>query len=257
MEYGHILVRQEQRVGIVQFNRPQALNALNREMMAEVMDALEQFDADPEIGCLMVTGNARAFAAGADIKEMAQATPVDMLNNPFIDYWDRLRRLARPLVAAVSGFALGGGCEFALACDMIVASESAQFGQPEINLGVIPGAGGTQRLTRAVGKAMAMEMILADRRLSADEAVHYGLANKVVPVESYLDEAIRFAAPIAARAPVALRMAKEAINAAYETTLQAGLAYERRLFYLLFSTEDQKEGMDAFVNKRRASWQGR
>ena len=257
MEYANILVRQEQGVGIVQFNRPKALNALNREMMAEVMHALEQFDADPEIGCLLVTGSERAFAAGADIKEMAQATPVDMLNNPFIDYWDRLRRLAKPLVAAVSGFALGGGCEFAMACDMIIASESAQFGQPEINLGVIPGAGGTQRLTRAVGKAIAMEMILADRRLSADEAVRYGLANRVVPVESYLDEAIRFAATIAAQAPVAARLAKEAINAAFETSLQAGLAHERRLFYLLFSTEDQKEGMDAFVNKRRAAWQGR
>ena len=257
MEYANILVRQEQGVGLVQFNRPKALNALNREMMAEVMHALEQFDADPEIGCLLVTGNERAFAAGADIKEMAQATPVDMLNNPFIDYWDRLRRLAKPLVAAVSGFALGGGCEFAMACDMIIASESAQFGQPEINLGVIPGAGGTQRLTRAVGKAIAMEMILADRRLSADEAVRYGLANRVVPVESYLDEAIRFAATIAAQAPVAARLAKEAINAAFETSLQAGLAHERRLFYLLFSTEDQKEGMDAFVNKRRAAWQGR
>jgi|SRR5690606_17660155 len=257
MEYANILVRQEQGVGLVQFNRPKALNALNREMMAEVMHALEQFDADPEIGCLLVTGSERAFAAGADIKEMAQATPVDMLNNPFIDYWDRLRRLAKPLVAAVSGFALGGGCEFAMACDMIIASESAQFGQPEINLGVIPGAGGTQRLTRAVGKAIAMEMILADRRLSADEAVRYGLANRVVPVESYLDEAIRFAATIAAQAPVAARLAKEAINAAFETSLQAGLAHERRLFYLLFSTEDQKEGMDAFVNKRRAAWQGR
>lgn len=257
MEYENIVVRSEQGIGIVQFNRPNALNALNREMMAEVLDALEQFDADPEIGCLLVTGNDRAFAAGADIKEMAQATPADMLNNPFIDYWDRLRRLAKPLVAAVSGYALGGGCEFAMACDMIVASESAQFGQPEINLGVIPGAGGTQRLTRAVGKALAMEVILAGRRLSAAEAVQYGLANKVVPVESYLDEAIRFAAPIAAQAPIAARMAKEAINAAFETPLQSGLAHERRLFYLLFSTEDQKEGMDAFINKRRATWQGR
>jgi enoyl-CoA hydratase len=257
MEYEYILVRQEQKVGIVQFNRPKALNALNRDMMAEALHALEQFDGDPEIGCLLVTGNERAFAAGADIKEMAEATPVAMLNNPFIDYWDRLRRLSKPLVAAVSGFALGGGCELAMACDMIVASESAQFGQPEINLGVIPGAGGTQRLTRAVGKALAMEMILAGRRLSADEAVRYGLANKVAPVESYLDEAIRFAATIAAQAPIAARMAKEAINAAFETSLQAGLAHERRLFYLLFSTEDQKEGMDAFVNKRKADWQGR
>lgn len=257
MAYENILTRTEEGVGIVQFNRPRALNALNREMMAEVMDALEAFDVDDEIGCLVVTGNERAFAAGADIKEMAGAMPVDMLNNPFIDFWDRLQRIGKPIVAAVSGYILGGGCEFAMACDMIVASESAQFGQPEINLGVIPGAGGTQRLTRAVGKALAMEMILNDRRLSADEAVSFGLANRVVPVETYLDEAIRFAAEIAARAPVAVRMAKEAINAAYEMPLQAGLAHERRLFYLLFSTEDQKEGMDAFVNKRPAEWQGK
>ena len=257
MAYENILTRTEKGVGIVQFNRPRALNALNREMMAEVLDALEAFDVDDEIGCLVVTGNERAFAAGADIKEMAGAMPVDMLNNPFIDFWDRLQRIAKPIVAAVSGYVLGGGCEFAMACDMIVASESAQFGQPEINLGVIPGAGGTQRLTRAVGKALAMEMILNDRRLSADEAVRFGLANKVVPAESYLDEAVRFAAEIAARAPVAVRMAKEAINAAYEMPLQAGLAHERRLFYLLFSTEDQKEGMDAFVSKRPAEWQGR
>ena len=257
MDYEHILTRIEDGVGIVQFNRPRALNALNRQLMDEVMEALETFDADEEIGCLLVTGNERAFAAGADIKEMAEAMPVDMLNNPFIDYWDRLQRIGKPIVAAVSGYALGGGCEFAMACDMIIASESAEFGQPEINLGVIPGAGGTQRLTRAVGKALAMEMVLNDRRLSAEEAVRYGLANKVVPVESYLEEAIRFGAEIAARAPVALRMAKEAINAAFEMNLQAGLAHERRLFYLLFSTEDQKEGMDAFVNKRPAAWQGK
>jgi enoyl-CoA hydratase len=253
----YILIRKEDGVGIVQFNRPQALNALNRELMAEAIAALESFDNDDEVGCLIVTGNERAFAAGADIREMVRATPADMLDNPFIDYWDRLRRIRKPVIAAVSGYALGGGCEFAMACDMIIASESAQFGQPEINLGVIPGAGGTQRLTRAVGKALAMEIILNDRRLTAREAVHYGLANKVVPVESYLAEAIRFAAEIAARAPVAVRMAKEAINAAYETSLQAGLAHERRLFYLLFSTEDQKEGMEAFIEKRPAEWQGK
>ena len=252
-----ILTRKENGVGIVQFNRPQALNALNREMMAQVIDALEQHDSDPEVGCLLVTGNERAFAAGADIKQMAEASPVDMLDNPFIDYWDRLRRIRKPVVAAVSGYALGGGCEFAMACDMIVASESAQFGQPEINLGVIPGAGGTQRLARAVGKAIAMEMVLSDRRLSAEEAVRYGLANKIVPVETYLEEAIRFAGEIADRAPVALQMAKEAVNAAFEMPLQAGLAHERRLFYLLFGTEDQKEGMDAFINKRSPEWKGR
>jgi enoyl-CoA hydratase len=205
---------------------------------------------------MVVTGNQRAFAAGADIKEMAEARPVDMLDNPFIDYWDRLLRLSKPVIAAVSGFALGGGCEFAMACDMIIASDSAQFGQPEINLGVMPGAGGTQRLTRAVGKALAMEMVLNDRRLSADEALHYGLVNKVVPRETYLQEAMQFAAEIAARAPVAVRLAKEAVNAAFEMPLQPALAHERRLFYMLFSTRDQKEGMQAFIEKRPAEWQG-
>lgn len=256
MSYEYILTREEKGVGLVQLNRPRALNALNRDLMAEVIEALEHFDADHGIGCMVVTGNERAFAAGADIKEMAEARPVDMLDNPFIDYWDRLLRLSKPLIAAVSGFALGGGCEFAMACDMIVASDSAQFGQPEINLGVMPGAGGTQRLTRAVGKALAMEMVLNDRRLSADEALHYGLVNKVVPRETYLQEAMQMAAEIAARAPVAVRLAKEAVNAAFDMPLQAALAHERRLFYMLFSTRDQKEGMQAFIEKRPAEWQG-
>jgi enoyl-CoA hydratase len=255
--YENILTRQEGRVGIIQLNRPQALNALNRELMAEVVAALEAFDADESVGCLIITGNERAFAAGADIKQMASATPVTMLDNPFIDYWDRLRRINKPVIAAVSGFALGGGCELVMACDMIIASESAQFGQPEINLGVMPGAGGTQRMARAVGKTLAMEIVLNGRFLSAAEALHYGLANRVVPVELYLEEAIKFAAEIAARAPVALRLAKEAVNQAYEMPLQAGLAHERRLFYMLFATEDQKEGMDAFINKRPAQWQGK
>ncbi|MCO5199728.1 MAG: enoyl-CoA hydratase-related protein [Anaerolineae bacterium] len=257
MSYELIRTRVESGVGIVQFNRPKALNALNREMMAEVIDALEQYDVDDAVGCLLVTGDQRAFAAGADIKQMANATPVDMLANPFIDYWDRLRRISKPLVAATSGFVLGGGCEFAMACDMIIASESSRFGQPEINLGIIPGAGGTQRMTYAVGKALAMEIVLNGRFLSAEEALHYGLINRIVPVETYLDEAIKFCAEIAARAPVAVRMGKEAVNAAFETSLQAGLAHERRLFYMLFSTEDQKEGMDAFINKRQARWQGK
>lgn len=257
MSYEYILTRTEERVGIVQFNRPKALNALNRGLMSELMNALETFDADDSVGCLVVTGNEKAFAAGADIKEMATATPVAMLDNPFIDYWDRLRKIGKPVVAAVSGFALGGGCELAMACDMIVASESAKFGQPEINLGIIPGAGGTQRMTYAVGKALAMEIVLNGRFLSATEAQQVGLINRVVPTELYLEEAVKFAAEIAARAPVALRMAKEAVNAVFETPLQAGLAHERRLFYMLFSTEDQKEGMDAFINKRPASWQGK
>ena len=257
MSYEYILTRQEGRVGVVQFNRPKALNALNRGLMAELLDALEGFDGDNKVGCMVVTGNERAFAAGADIKEMATATPAGMLDNPFINYWDRLQRIGKPIIAAVSGFALGGGCELAMACDMIVASETAQFGQPEINLGIIPGAGGTQRLTRAVGKTLAMEMVLNGRFLSAEEAQQHGLVNHVVPVELYLDEAIKLAAEIAERAPVALRLAKEAINTAYEMTLQASLAHERRLFYMLFSTEDQKEGMDAFINKRKPDWQGK
>ena len=257
MSYEYILTRTIERVGVVQLNRPQAMNALNRGLMDETVAALAAFDADDQIGCLVLTGNERAFAAGADIKEMVSATPVDMLDNPFIDYWDQLRKLSKPLIAAVSGYALGGGCEMAMACDMIVASETARFGQPEINLGVMPGAGGTQRLTRAVGKALAMEMVLNGRLLTADEARHYGLVNRVVPVELYLEEAIKLASEIAARAPVALRLAKEAINAAYEMPLQAGLAHERRLFYLLFSTADQAEGMDAFINKRPAAWQGK
>ncbi len=257
MTYEYILTRAEDRVGVVQLNRPKALNALNKALMMELMDALEAYDADEEIGCMLVTGSAKAFAAGADIKEMADATPVAMLNNPFIDQWDRLAKLTKPVVAAVSGYALGGGCELAMACDMIVASESAKFGQPEINLGIIPGAGGTQRMTLAVGKAVALDMILNGRFLSAQEAQQFGLVNRVYPNESYLDDAMGFAAEIAARAPVALRLAKEAVNAVFEMPLQAGLDHERKLFYMLFSTEDQKEGMDAFVNKRKADWQGR
>ena len=257
MSHEFILTRIENRVGIVQLNRPKVLNALNRGLMAELMAAVEQFNDDAAVGAILITGNEKAFAAGADIKEMANASPVDMLDNPFIDYWDRLRKIGKPVIAAVSGFALGGGCELMMACDMVIASESAKLGQPEINLGVIPGAGGTQRLTKAVGKAVAMEMVLNGRFLTAHEAFHYGLVNRVVPTEVYLEEAIKFAAEIAARAPVALRMAKEAVNAAFEMSLQAGLAHERRLFYMLFSTEDQKEGMDAFVNKRKAAWKGK
>ena len=255
--YDNIITRVDERVGVAQLNRPKALNALNRELMTELMTALEAFDADPAIGCMVVTGSARAFAAGADIKEMAGATPARMMTGSFIDLWDRLQRIGKPVIAAVSGFALGGGCELAMACDMIVASETAQFGQPEINLGVIPGAGGTQRMTLAVGKALAMEMVLNGRYLSADEAQRYGLVNRVYPVEVYLEEAVRLANEIAARAPVALRLAKEAVNATFEMSLRAGLDHERRLFYLLFSTDDQKEGMDAFINKRPAQWSGR
>ena len=252
-----ILTRTEGRVGIVQLNRPKVLNALSKELMGEVMAALELFDSSSDVGCMVLTGDERAFAAGADIKRMAQATPAMMLVDPFIDYFDRLAMIGKPVIAAVSGYALGGGCELAMACDMIIASESARFGQPEINLGVIPGAGGTQRLTRAVGKALAMEIILNGRFLTAEEALDHGLVNRVVPVELFLEEAIKLAAEIASRAPVAIKMAKEAVNIAFETSLQVGLQHERRLFYMLFSTEDQKEGMSAFLEKRKAQWQGK
>lgn len=257
MSDDYVLTRTDGRVGIAQINRPKALNALNVDVMMALMQALEQFDNDDAVGCMVVTGNERAFAAGADIRAMAEATPVSMLASPMIDQWDRLQKINKPVIAAVSGFALGGGCELAMACDMLVASESAQFGQPEINLGVIPGAGGTQRLTRAVGKTIAMEMVLNGRLISAQEAAHYGLVNRVFPVELYLEEAIKLAQQIAERAPVAVRLAKEAVNATFETSLQSGLKLERRLFYMLFASADQKEGMDAFINKRTPEWQGK
>ncbi len=255
-DYQFVLTETFKRVGLVRFNRPKELNALNSVLMEELVTALEAFDRDPAVGCLVVTGSQRAFAAGADIKEMAEATAVEMLQRDNIARWDRLRKLKKPLIAAVSGFCLGGGCELALACDLIVASESARFGQPEINLGVIPGAGGTQRLTRAVGKALAMEMVLNARLLTADEAARFGLVNRVTPVEVYLDEALTLAQSIAARAPLAIRLAKEAVNNAFDTHLAEGLAAERRAFYFLFSTEDQKEGMRAFMDKRQPEWKG-
>jgi enoyl-CoA hydratase len=257
MDYEHILTRTEGRVGVVQLNRVKALNALNAPLMDEVTRALAAFDADPEIGCIVLTGNDKAFAAGADIRQMAAASVVEMIDSPFIGYWDAVQRIGKPIVAAVSGWCLGGGCELAMICDLIVASESTVFGQPEINLGVIPGAGGTQRLTRAVGKSLAMEMILADRRLSAEEALRAGLVSRVAPVDSYLAVALEVAAAIAAKSPVALRVAKEAVNKAYETTLAEGVHIERRLFNLLFATEDQKEGMAAFVEKRAPVWKGK
>ena len=256
-EYTSILTEVHGRVGLIRLNRPKALNALNRTLMQELVQALRAFDADPAIGAMVITGNERAFAAGADIKEMADATPVAMLNQEYIELFDRIREIKKPIIAAVAGYALGGGFELAMTCDMIVAAETAKFGQPEINLGIIPGAGGTQRLTRTVGKYLAMEIVLNDRKLSAEEAARFGLVNRVVPVERYLDEALELAQQIAARAPVAVRIAKEAVNKALETSLTEGLAYERRVFYLLFSTEDQKEGMQAFIEKRKPHWQGK
>lgn len=255
--YENIVARREGRVGLVQLNRPKAMNALNTPTMIEVVAALQSFDADEGIGCLVLTGDERAFAAGADIKQMATASVVEMLNAPFLDYWDQLQSLRKPLIAAVSGWCLGGGCELAMACDMIVASESAKFGQPEITIGVIPGAGGTQRLTRAVGKTVAMEMVLNNRHLTAEEALRYGLVNRVVSGGNALDEAMRLASEIAARPPVAVQLAKEAVNRAFETPLNEGLLTERRFFAMLFATEDQKEGMAAFIEKRPPIWQGK
>ncbi len=258
MEYENLIVEKlDGGVGLVRLNRPKAMNALNRATMTELATAVRALDADEAVGCLVITGNERVFAAGADIKEMEQATPVEMMTGGYIELWDQIRGIYKPVIAAVSGVALGGGCELAMLCDMIIASESARFGQPEINLGVIPGAGGTQRLTHAVGKALAMEMILNNRWLTAEEAYRFGLVNRVYSVELYLEEAVGIAQQIAARAPLAIRLAKESVNAAYETSLSEGLRRERHYFYLLFSTEDQREGMNAFVNKREPKWQGK
>ena len=257
MDYESIIVEfPAQGVGLVRLNQPRTFNALTGPLMDELMTALETMDADETIRGMVITGSDRAFAAGADISEMAQATPAEMIEKAFIARWERLRKIRKPVIAAVSGYALGGGCELALACDLIVASETAVFGQPEINLGVIPGAGGTQRLARTVGKALAMEMCLNDRRLPAAEAERFGLVNRVAPVETYLAEAITLAEQIAARAPVAIQMAKDAVNMALETPLTAGLAYERTAFYMLFATHDQKEGMAAFLEKRKPGWKG-
>ena len=256
MTYEFILTEVRGRVGLARLNRPKARNALNKALLQELMAALKAFDADPEIGAMVVAGDERAFAAGADIKEMADATAVEMLQGDVIGDFDAIRDIHKPVIAAVSGWCLGGGNELAMSCDMIVASETARFGQPEINLGVIPGAGGTQRLARAVGKAIAMEMVLNNRSLSAAEALQFGLVNRVVPVERYLEEAIGLAGEIAARAPLALRLGKEAVNHAFETSLSEGLAAERRAFYSLFASQDQKEGMAAFTEKRPAQWKG-
>jgi len=244
-------------VGLVRLNRPKAMNALNHALMLELMDTLEALDADTKVGAIVLTGDARAFAAGADIKEMQAASAVEMLLKDHIGPFDRITAISKPIIAAVSGWCLGGGNELAMACDMIVAAEGAKFGQPEINLGVMPGAGGTQRLTKAVGKAIAMEMVLNNRTLSAAEALGFGLVNRVVPAERYLEEALELAQEIAARAPLALRMGKRAVNRALETHLSDGIAEERHAFYFLFASEDQQEGMQAFGEKRKPEWQGK
>jgi len=257
MAYENILVFREGAVGRVQLNRPQALNALNASLMTELVEAFREFERDPDIRCLLLHGSERAFGAGADIREMADMDAIDMYTRDHISLWDEVARIKKPIVAAVSGYCLGGALELAMICDIIIASETAKFGQPEINIGVLPGAGGTQRLTRAVGKSLAMEMVLTGRMLSADEARAAGLVSRVVPVESYLSEAQRLAAEIASKSPVALRLAKEAVLHSFESSLAGGLAYERRLFALAFASEDQKEGMQAFAAKRQPEWKGR
>jgi enoyl-CoA hydratase len=256
-EYTSILTEIHNRVGLVRLNRPKALNALNSTMLTELMDALDKFNADEDIGAVVITGNERAFAAGADIKEMMDVSAVEMFLSDSISQFDRIRGVTKPVIAAVSGYCLGGGNELAMSCDMILASETARFGQPEINIGVIPGAGGTQRLARTVGKAITMEMVLNNRTLSAEEALRFGLVNKVVPVEHYLEEALNLASEIASRSPLAVRLGKEAVNKAFDTFLRDGLADERRAFYFLFSTADQKEGMAAFIEKRKPEWMGK
>jgi enoyl-CoA hydratase len=244
-------------VALLQLNRPKELNALNRQLMLEIRDALQQLDEDESVRVVVITGNERAFAAGADIKQMADKTAIDMLIIDQFSTWEQIRRFKKPLIGAVSGFALGGGCELAMTCDMLVASETAQFGQPEIRLGTMPGGGGTQRLARAVGKAKAMEMVLTGEFISAQEAQRVGLVNRVVPVGQYLEEAFRLAASVAAMSPVAVRLAKDAVNRAFETHLEEGLHLERRNYYLSFASEDRREGMAAFVEKRKPEWKGR
>ena len=253
----NLILACESGVATIQLNRPKALNAINIELMTELVDLLEELYQDSKIRAFVLTGNERAFAAGADIKEMADATAVEMLLRDQFARWDRIRKIKKPIIAAVSGFALGGGCELMLHADIIIASETARFGQPEILLGVMPGAGGTQRLTRAVGKLLAMEIILTGRQITAEEALRAGLVNKVVPVEFYLEEAQRIAREIAAQPPIAVRLAKEAILRSFDTTIEMGLEFERKNFYLLFASEDMREGMQAFIEKRKAEWKGK
>jgi enoyl-CoA hydratase len=253
-----VITTAEAPIATVQINRPDVLNAINELVLHELVSELTKLDNDPEIRCIVLTGNERAFAAGADIKEnFVSATPISMLEQDLTTRWEAIRRIRTPIIAAVSGYALGGGCELAMACDIIVASETAQFGQPEINLGIIPGAGGTQRLTRAVGKYRANEIILTGRRIKADEAKAIGLVAQVFPAASWLEDAKALARTIAEKPPVAARLATEAVDLAWNSTLDAGLEFERKAFYLLFATEDKKEGVDAFMNKRKAVFKGK
>lgn len=241
----------------IQINRPNAMNALNIELMGEIAEVLFAVDKNENFGCSVITGNEKAFAAGADIKEMADANAVEIYYREMFASWDRIRNYRKPFIAAVSGFALGGGCELAMLCDMIVAAKSAKFGQPEVNLGVIPGAGGTQRLTRAVGKARAMEIILTGRMVEAGEMYEAGLISKISEDDKYLDDAIAMAKMICAKSPIAVQLAKESILRAFDTTVETGIEFERKNFYMLFASEDKMEGMKAFVEKRKPTWKGK
>jgi enoyl-CoA hydratase len=254
MAYETILVETRGRIGLVTLNRPEALNALNSKLMAELAQALDAFEANSSIGCIVITGSEKAFAAGADIKEMQSKSYMQAYKEDFIGTWDRVARCRKPVIAAVAGFALGGGCELAMMCDIVIAAETAKFGQPEIKLGVMPGAGGTQRLIRCVGKAKAMEMCLTGRMMDAAEAERSGLVSRIVPVDKLLDDAIKTAETIASMSLPAAMMTKESINRAYETTLAEGIRFERRVFHATFAMEDQKEGMAAFIEKRTANF---
>jgi len=257
LSYQNLLVSKEGSIGIIQLNRPKVMNALNFELMTELVNALEQLDRDAAIKVVILTGGERAFTAGADLAEMSLATPVELVLGRRFELWDRIRRISKPIIAAVNGYCLGGGNELAMNCDLIVASETATFGQPEVNVGIIPGAGGTQRLPRAVGKYKAMEMILTGKSISADEAYRIGLVNHVVPPESLMEEAKKMATDIASKPPISIRSAKEAILRAQDTTLEVGLEFERKAFYMLFATEDGKEGMKAFLEKRKPTFKGK
>jgi len=252
-----VLLERDAPIAVVRLNRPEARNALSDALMDELVAALAELDADGEIRCIVLAGDERAFAAGADIAELAAATAVELYQAPRVARWDAIRKLSTPLVAAVSGWCLGGGCELAMTCDLIVASDTARFGQPETGLGIIPGAGGTQRLARAVGKAVAMDMVLTGRMLTAHEALSAGLVARVVAREAWLDEAVRLAREIAGRAPVAQRLARESVDRAFETGLDSGLDFERKALYLAFASEDAREGLSAFVEKRRPEWKSR
>jgi enoyl-CoA hydratase len=257
MSYQHVIVETRGRVGVIRLNRPAALNALNMALIGELAAAIDGFEVDAGIGCIVITGSDKAFAAGADIKEMATKSYLEAFMGDFVASWDRVAHARKPVIAAVAGFALGGGCELAMHCDFIIAADNAKFGQPEIKLGVIPGIGGTQRLTRAVGKAKAMDMCLTGRMMDAAEAERSGLVSRVVPLASLMDEAMKAAETIASMSLPATMLAKEAVNRAFETTLAEGVRFERRVFHSLFATEDQKEGMAAFVEKRPAKFKNR